>query len=96
MDDQTLRRENLAYAGTNGISQNNHLKPAFLDKRTGRVEIARLKDGRAAPMHIISWLPREWATDVKPDGSVQALISTIIAGFERDGVFYTREQAADA
>ena len=97
MDKQTLCTENLAYADTNGISQNNralNLRPAFLDKSTGRIEIAKLKDGEPAPMHIISWLPEEWATCFDDNGLVLGLRPGIIAGFERDGRFYTRDEAA--
>ncbi len=98
MDNQTLHLENLAYAGTRGISQNNSVsgfKPAFLNKSTGRIEIARLKNGRQAPMHIISWLPKKWASCFDEDGLVLKLRPGIIAGFERDGCFYTRDQAAE-
>ena len=98
MNSQTLSLENIAFAGTRGISQNNcHLnfKPAFLDKTTGRIEIPKLRDGMDAPMHIISWLPAEWATCLDEEGSVQELKSGVIAGFERDGCFFTRDEAAE-
>ncbi len=97
MNKQTLRMENLAYAGTRGISQNNsdlNFKPAFLDKKTGRTEIAKLKGNVEAPMHIISWLPKEWATCFDDNGLVLELRPGIIAGFERGGSFYTREEVA--
>ena len=47
MNNQTLSLENIAYAGTRGISQNNchlYFRPAFLDKNSGRIEIAKLKN----------------------------------------------------
>lgn len=98
MNNRTLQTENLVYAGTRGISQNNRasgFKPAFLDKSTGRIEIAKLKNGQRAPVHIISWLPEEWASRFDDEGLVLNLRPGIIAGFERDGCFYTRDQAAE-
>ena len=66
MDNQTLCSENLTYAGTRGISENNralNFRPAFLDRNTGRFEIAKMKNGEQAPVHIICWLPQEWAEE---------------------------------
>lgn len=98
MNSRTLRLENLAFAGTHGVSENNRdlgFKPAFLDKRTGRVELARHSDGREAGMHLINWLPRSWAETLDKQGRVLSLKPGIIAGFVQDGVFYTREEAAE-
>lgn len=98
MDNQTLRLENITFAGTTGISENNNacgFKPAFLDKNTGRVELARLGNGQPAPVHIINWLPREWATSYHDDGTVKRLIPGVISGFVCNTVFYTREQVAE-
>ena len=98
MDNQTLCSENLVFADTNGISQNNralNFRPAFLDKNTGRIEIAKLGSGGQAPVHIICWLPEEWATSVDDNGLVLGLKPGIIAGFERDGRFFTRDEAAE-
>lgn len=98
MDNRNLQLENLAFAGTTGVSRNNRASgftPAFLDKKTGVIEIARLKNGQPSPTHIISWLPSSWAGRLASDGSVESLKPGIIAGFVRDGVFYTREQTAE-
>lgn len=98
MDNQTLCSENLAFAGTRGISENNralNFRPAFQDKNTGRIEIAKLKSGEDAPVHIICWLPEEWATCFDDNGLVLGLKPGIMAGFERDGRFYTRDEAAE-
>ena len=98
MDNRMLQLENLAFAGTAGVSRNNRASgftPAFLDKKTGLVEISRFKNGRPSPTHIISWLPSSWASRLASDGSVENLKPGIIAGFVRDGVFYTREQTAE-
>lgn len=96
MDVVMLRRENRAFRGTRGISQNccSEFRPAFLDKRTGQIEVARFEDGRPAPVHVISYLPREWAISIDTNGAVLRLRSGIISGFVRDDVFYTREEIA--
>ncbi len=97
MNKRVLRFENKKFAGTRGISENNrdmNFYPAFLDKRDGRVEVARTQSGGTAPCHLIDWLPSEWAKAVDLKGRVQALKPEIIAGFVRDGIFYTREEVA--
>lgn len=93
-----IRRENLAFAGTGGVSPENRCRrfePAFRDEDTGRVELSRYADGAPAPMHLIDGLPAEWICCRDPRGRPAALKSSIVAGFVRDGRFYTREQAAE-
>ena len=93
---QRLRDENTEYAGTGGVSQNNHdarFLPAFRDE-DGRVEVARLENGEIAPMHLLCGLPDAWVTGRDGEGRVTAIRDDIVAGFVRDDVFYTREQAA--
>ena len=93
---QQLRDENTEFAGTGGVSQNNHqarFLPAFRDER-GRIEVPRLDNGQVAPMHLLSGLPDDWVTERDGDGRVTAIRDGIIAGFVRDDVFYTRAQAA--
>lgn len=94
---EQLRDENECYAGTGGVSQNNggaRFVPAFRDAVSGRVEPARMADGAPAPMHLFCCLPDEWVAGRDEHGEIVALIDTITAGFLRDGVFYTREEAA--
>ena len=98
MNNQTLRSENQAFAGTKGVSQNNEsygFKPAFLDRNTGRVEQARLENGQPATIHIIDWLPKEWAGSFYPDGRIKILIPGINAGVVCNTIFYNREQVAE-
>ena len=98
LTDARLRRENLAFAGTSGVSATSadrQLRPAFRDPVTGRVEIARFADGRPAPVHTICGLPAEWAAEVDADGQIVAVKDQIESGFVRDEVFYTREEAAN-
>ncbi|MEJ2088040.1 MAG: hypothetical protein P8Y69_06125 [Gammaproteobacteria bacterium] len=94
---ERLRAENEAFAGTAGVSQNNsqaRFVPAFRDTDSGRVEIARLANGEPAPMHLLCGLPDDWVTGRDENGRIVAILDTVIAGFVRDGVFYTREEAA--
>ena len=92
-----LRRDNLAFAGTGGVSPVNRrarFEPAFRDDDTGRVELSRYADGAPAPMHLMEGLPEDWVSERDAGGCPCALKPSIVAGFVRDGEFYTREQAA--
>ncbi len=94
---ERIRRENLAFAGTGGVSPVNRkrcFEAAFRDEATGRVELSRYANGNIAPMHLMDGLPAEWVIDRDERGCIRALKPTVIAGFVRDGEFYTREQAA--
>ena len=93
----SLRRENRAFAGTGGVSEENRgirFEPAFRDESTGRVERSRHADGSPAPMHVMDGLPPEWVEHRDEHGHPCCLKAGIIAGFVRDERFYTREQAA--
>lgn len=95
MDQQALRRENLAFRGTMGVSQNNTYAgfvPAFREDSTGRVELARFRNGNPAPFHLIEGLPREWAVSRAMDGSITAIKPGVTAGFVRNARFYTRDE----
>jgi len=92
-----LHRENLAFGGTGGVSAENRCKrfePAFRDETTGRVEVSRFSDGRHAPMHLMEGLPAEWIQARDDAGRACELKNGIVAGFVRDGRFYTRDEAA--
>ena len=97
MNSRTLELENLAFRGTKGVSKNNKgegFKPAFLNQKTGQVELARFGNGTPAPVHLIDGLPEEWTATRDKDGTAVSLHSEIVAGFVRGGVFYSREEAA--
>ena len=70
--------------------------PAFRDDKDGRVELARMSDGRPAAMHLISALPKEWAISCDELGNVLELIESVVAGFVRGEQFYTRDEATKA
>ena len=99
MTGENLRKENLAYGGTGGVSGENRAAgfiPAFCDTATGRVEPSRLGDGTPAPMHLLGGLPREWVVTRGDGNEVLAVKATVVAGFLHAGEFYTRDQAAQA
>jgi len=96
MNRQSLRQENRKFANTSGISSQNRSQgfvPAFRDEDTGQVELARFEDGRLAPMHVISGLPESWAEEHDGNGAILTVKASIIAGFCKDGRFYTRDEA---
>lgn len=95
---KALAEENRHFSGTGGISQNNKnlgFVPAFLDSSSGRVYRSCFSDGTPAPIHIYDGLPEH--TIIKRDsrGVVISIRHDIISGFEKEGYFYTREQAAN-
>jgi hypothetical protein len=94
---QELHRQNTEFENTGGVSEENQadgFHPAFYDTKLKRAELARFSDGTPAPMHILDGVPNDWVTERDGYGKVVAIKSSIIAGFLRDGVFYTREQAS--
>lgn len=94
---KTLHHENLAYAGTGGVSLKSRrcgFMPGFLDRATGLMYVSRKSDGNPAPIHLMDNLPDELITSRTPSGQVAAIKGTVIAGFILDDHFYTREQAA--
>ena len=98
MDSRSLKMQHSVDAGTHVESNTagaSGFRPACLDKATGRVEVARLRNGKPAPAHLIAWLPRQWAAAMQADGSIVRVREGIIAGYVRDGVFLTREQALE-
>lgn len=93
-----LQSDNARFAGTAGVSAANRslgFLPAFRDTESGRCELARYVDGRPAPVHLLEGLPDEWAVSRDGDSRrITAVKASIVAGFVRDGAFFTREQVA--
>lgn len=92
-----LRREDRAFEGRGGVSRENRragFRPAFCDTATNRIYLSRYGDGRPAPCHLLEGLPEEVVVERDPGGRVCAAKSTLVAGFIRDGLFYSRAQAA--
>lgn len=95
----TLTEQNRIYAGSGGISRENRCRgfvPGFLDRDTGSVYRSRAADGNPASVHVLDGLPDDLVVRRAPSGQVSAIKPSIVAGFLRDGLFYTREQAARA
>lgn len=92
-----LQRENDFYQGSGGVSGENRsygFRPAFLDRQTGDIHLARHADGRPAPFHLLDGLPDQLVLARSESGSVTAVRASVISGFVRQGQFFTREQAA--
>ena len=99
MTAKRLEIENHTYSGTGGVSQENHAKgffPAFFDKETGKIELSRFADGTLAPVHLLEGLPDAWVVERDINGMIRVIKQSVIAGFMRGGMFYTRQQAAQA
>ncbi|WP_123401475.1 hypothetical protein [Inmirania thermothiophila] len=93
-----LARESRRYAGSCGTSERAAgagLRPAFRDRDTGEVFLARFADGRPAPLHILDGLPARYVTRRDARGCVLAVTAAIEAGFvDALGFFLTRAEAA--
>ena len=85
-----------AAATSGGSRPGLGFRPAFLDFATLKIYLSRFADGRPAPIHHIGGLPDEVVVARTPCGRVIAPKATLIAGFERNGFFYTRSAAARA
>ena len=88
-----------AFRGSGGVSAENRslgFAPAFVDRATGIVYPSRFADGRPAPYHLLDGMPDELVIARDRRGMVSQVVGTVVAGFIRDGEFYTREEAAAA
>ncbi len=94
---QDLDDENVAYSGTLGVSTNNAARnflPAFQDAVTGETHLSMNADGSPAMVHLLDGLPADWVLARDRGGSVAAIRDSVVAGFVRDGRFYTRAELA--
>jgi len=92
-----LERHNEEFAGTGGRSQENRpwgFCPAFMDMVTRAIYRSCFADGTSAPVHLLDGLPDDVVASRDARGRVIAAKASIIAGFVRDGCFYSREEAA--
>lgn len=92
-----LGRQNREFRGTGGRSEENWgagFQPAFLDTETRTVYPSRFRDGLRAPIHLLDGLPEALIVARDAVGRVAAVKASIIAGFAREGRFYTRDEAA--
>ncbi|ANG63551.1 hypothetical protein A8C75_14430 [Marinobacterium aestuarii] len=94
-----LRLQNEVFRGSGGVSDENRslgFSPAFYDMETGAVHPSCFANGQPAPMHLLDGLPPELVLARLDSGRVTAVKSGIVAGFMRQGQFFTRAQAAQA
>jgi hypothetical protein len=99
LTEASLRNENVLYARTRGISQNNGsfgFRPAYLNGESGEAVLSRFADGTPAPVHLLDGLPDSWILRRDREGHVTETRKGIVSGFIRDGRFYTREEAMTA
>lgn len=94
---EQLRKDNNQFADTTGVSKNCRplgFRPAFHDTHTGSTYLSRFSNGQPAPFHLLEGLPDTLVAARSSTGTATAVKATVVAGFLRDGCFYTREQAA--
>ncbi|WP_290651040.1 hypothetical protein [Aquisalimonas sp.] len=98
MGKRRLEEENRAYRATGGVSENNRglgFRPAFKDGETGEIYPSLNAKGSPCPFHCLDGLPAEVVTERGSSGHVTCVKASLEAGFEREGEFFTRAQAAD-
>jgi hypothetical protein len=94
-----LAGQNRRFRGTGGVSRENRSRgfsPAFRDSCTGGVHLSRFANGAIAPVHILDRLPDELVLSRNASGRVVEVQPSVVAGFVREGRFYTREDASKA
>lgn len=98
VDQQSLKLANRCFAGTGGVSCNNRsagFVPAYLNTSSGVAVSSCFANGEPAPIHMLEGLPQEWVAERDSQGFALRAIAEVVAGFLRDGRFYSREEAAD-
>ncbi|MBL8438548.1 MAG: hypothetical protein JNM61_10145 [Zoogloeaceae bacterium] len=94
-----LQWQNDVFRGRGGVSEEIRplgFRPAFYDLETGAIHASRFANGSPAPMHLLDGLPDDLVACRLPSGAVAATRPGVVAGFERQGNFYTRLQASQA
>jgi len=95
----SLKNENHQYSGTGGVSQNNAqfgFIPAFRNEKTGQVVLSKTTDGKISPIHLLEGIPNTWFSNKNSTDNTLVLVNDITSGFVRQGIFYTRKDAANA
>ncbi len=95
---RTLHEQNRRFDGTGGVSKNNcdaGFRPAYQHAETGETVESRFADGSPAPVHVLDGLPSDWIKARDAEGRVSEVFHSVIAGFVKNGEFFTREQAAE-
>jgi len=92
-----LRAQNRAHRGAGGTSAESRgagYVPGFLDTETGATYRSRDAAGRAAAVHLLDGLPEWLVVRRSAAGRVAEVKHSVVAGFLRDGRFFTREQVS--
>lgn len=95
--ERELQAQNDTFSGSGGVSQHNHqagFMPAYKNTLTGEAVISCFADGTPAPVHLLEGLPDAWVASRDEHGCVRRALDSVIAGFLRNGNFFTREAAA--
>ncbi len=66
--------------------------PAFKDLRNEQIHLSVDQQGELSVMHMIDHLPDQWVDERDDRGRPVSLKAGIIAGFMRNGQFYTLRQ----
>ena len=99
LDYNRLRDENSRYSGTTGVSRGcvtHCFFPAFLDNDSEVIYLSRYADGRLVPFHTLEGMPEEVIIRRSPDVKIAEAKRSLVSGFVKGGMFYTRSQAAMA
>ena len=64
--------------------------PAYLNTDTGEMVVSCLPMAVLHRFTCFDGLPGDWVAVRGDDGGVSAAVSSVVAGFTRHGVFYTR------
>ncbi len=83
-EDQTTTTERNVFSSCE--NQRLVFQPAFYDMQTGKIHISRYSSGRQAPLHILDGIPNNVAKRADLN---------LVSGFIYNGIFLTRQQAAD-
>lgn len=97
MTEGKLKHENSRYHGTGGVSSESRrvgLRPAFKDTATQAIYLSRFAGGALAPFHCLEGLPDELVLGRTTSGRVAAIKPSVMSGFARGDLFYSRDEAA--
>ena len=94
---EELKRQRARHKGSGGSSEENRnagFRPAFMDVDSHLVFQSLTAEGQPAPVHVLDGLPEHLIVERDEDGLVTRIREQVVAGFLRDGQFYTRDEAA--
>jgi len=92
-----LVEQSMAFHGAGEVGDEHRafgFLPAFLDRESGHIHLSCDARGIPAAIHQLDGLPREWVEARDNKGKPSMVKSSVVAGFVREGYFFTREQAA--